>query len=119
MKSLKGFTLLEILLTLALVALGFTALIQAVSAGLFAGGANENELVASALASEKIEEMRSRNYSAIVTEARTAVSSFPAFERETLVSTLSGSLKQVSVNVYWYSKSGELNTGLVTYVSDL
>ena len=51
----KGFTLLEVLLAVILFTVGFTALLQAMSVGLFAGGENENELVAVNLAQEKIE----------------------------------------------------------------
>ena len=115
----KGFTLLEVLLAVILFTVGFTALLQAMSVGLFAGGENENELVAVNLAQEKIEELRNKSYSAITNETKAVVAGFPAFAREAVITIPQTSLKQVSVNVYWYSKSNELNTSVVTYVSDI
>lgn len=117
--SRKGFTLLEVLLTIILMVTGFIVLLQAVSIGLFAGGENETELVAVNLAQEKMEELRNKSYPDIANETKAVVSGFPAFQREVSVTALQSGLKQVNVTVYWFAKSDELNTSLVTYVSDI
>lgn len=115
----NGFTLLEVLITIIIVTVGFTVLLQAVSTGLFAGGDNENMLVAVNLANEKMDELRNRTYSNVINETKAAVSGFPAFSREVVTSVIQTGLKQVSVNVYWFVKSAELNLSLVSYVSDI
>ena len=113
----KGFTLLEILLTLVLIVGGFAALSQAVSEGFFAAAENENDLIAIHLAQEKMEELRNKSYSSIASETKAVVSGFSVFQREVVVTTPQSNLKQVNVIVYWFSKASELNVNLVTYVS--
>lgn len=115
----RGFTFLEVLLATTLITVVFTALLEAVSLGLFSGGVDESELVAVNLAQEKIEELRNTAYSGIANEARVQVSGFSAFERGVAVSTVQAGLKQVNVNVYWSAKANEINTSLVTYISDI
>lgn len=115
----SGFTLLEVLLAIVLISGGFVALLEALSTGLFAGTENENDLVAINLAQERIDEIRNRSYANIINEAKAVVSGFSAFQRQVVVTTPQTSLKQVNVTVYWYSKSSELNTSLVTYVSEI
>ena len=115
----KGFTLLEVLLAVLLVTIGFVTLSGAFSTGLFASGNNESLLLATHLAEEKIEEIRNHSHAGIANEARGAVSGFSAFDREVVVSTPITNLKQVSVNVYWKNKDDELSTSLVSYVSNI
>lgn len=115
----KGFTLLEILLTILLVTGGFIVLLQAASIGLFAGGENQNELIAVNLAQEKMEDIRNTAYANIGNEAKAAVSGFPAFQREVVFTIPQTGLKLVTVNVYWFAKGSELSTSLVTYVSSI
>lgn len=119
MKKQNGFTLFEVLLTIVLITIGFTALMQAISAGFFAGGQNENSLVAVNLAQEKMEEIRNKSYANVVNEAKSAVSGFSVFQREVAVTAAQAGLKEVSVKVYWFAKQDELNVNLVTYVSDI
>ena len=100
--------------------LGFVFLLRILSLGLFGGTENEPRLVAINLAQEKMEEIRNKTYSSIANESKATLSTpFSSFQREVVVTTPQASLKQVSVNVYWFIKSDELNVGLVTYVSDI
>ena len=116
----RGFTLLEVLLTIILIVSGFVLLLQALATGLFAGGENETELVAVNLAQEKTEELRNKSYPNIVNETKAVVSDeFPAFQREVVTTIVQLGLKQVNVNMYWFTKTDELNVSLVTYVSDI
>lgn len=115
----KGFSLLEVLLAVLLVTVGFVTLSGAFSVGIFASGNNETLLLGTHLAQEKIEEIRNHSYASIANEARAAVSGFSAFDREVVVSTAVTNLKQVTVNVYWNNKDDELSTSLVTYVSNI
>lgn len=116
--SKRGFTLLEVLVTIVLLSAGAVFLLEAFAIGTFAGGDNENTLIAANLAQEKIEQFRNVSYGSVVAEAKAAVTSFTFFEREVTVSTPQTGLKLVTVKVYWTPKGGEQNITLVTYVSD-
>lgn len=118
-RSRKGFTLLEVLLAVVLMAGGFIALSQAVVTGLFVSGGSEQELVAANLAQERMEDIRNTAYASVTNEARAPVAGFTTYEREVVVTTPLASMKQVNVTVYWQSKSEELSFSLVTYVSDI
>ncbi len=115
----KGFTIFEVLLAIVLIAMGFVVLLDFTSIGLFSTGENESELVAIKLAQERIEELRNKSYANVVNEVKASIGGFPGYEREVVVTTPQTDLKQISVNVYWLSKSSELNTGIVTYVSNI
>lgn len=117
--SMKGFTLFEVLLTMFLLTFGFLALSEAMSVGLFAGGDHESHLVANNLAVEKMEELKNKTYANVASEAKAAVSGFTPFQREVAVTVPQANLKQATVTVYWYNKSDELSTSLVTYVSNI
>ncbi len=119
MRYKNGFTLLEVLLTIILIVAAFAVLSQAVSSGFFSAAENENDLVAVHLAQEKMEELRNKSYSAVISETKAVVSGFSAFQREVIVTTPQTNLKQVNVIVYWFSKASELNVNLVTYVSNI
>ena len=115
----SGFTLLEILLTIILLATGLVSLSAAVSLGMYVGGNNENLLVATNLAEEKTESLKNTAYASIANEVKAAVSGFSAFQREVTVSTPVTNLKQITVTVYWNNKTSELSTSLVTYRSNI
>jgi len=115
----RGFTLIELLIVIALFSAGAVALLQIFSMCLYAGGENENTIVATALAQEKMEEMRNEPYASVSAEARAQVPNYTFFDREVLVTTPISNLKQVTVNVYWKERSGDVKTSLVTYVSDI
>lgn len=115
----KGFTILEVLLAVVLITTGFAVLLNFASIGLFSGGENENELTGISLAQDKIEELRNKSYANVVNEVKAAVSGFTGFQREVVVTIPQTNLKQININVYWLSKSSELNTGITTYVSNI
>jgi hypothetical protein len=107
------------MLALLLLGTGFAVLLQFVSAGLFASGVNENEVIAANLIQEKIEESRNASYAGIADETKAVVTGFPAFQRSVSVTTPQTGLKQVSVTVYWSAKASEMSINMATYVSDL
>ena len=113
----RGFTLLEILLTLALFGVGVVGI-----AGLF-GYALDSSLdaeyteTAVALAQAKMEEIRNIAYASIANEAKAQVAGFSLFQRQVGVTESPADLKQVTVTVYWQFRNKEVNEQLVTYVS--
>jgi prepilin-type N-terminal cleavage/methylation domain-containing protein len=117
--SIRGFTLLEVLLAVVVLTVGSVLLLQAINTGLFAGMVNETEFIAVSLAQEKMEFFRNTAYASIAPEAKTDVSGFPAFQREVVVTdtTSQHNIKKIVVNIYYTIKSSELTTSLTTYVA--
>ena len=118
----KGFTLLEVLITVLIMGSGLVFILQALSSGLFTSSINENEIIAINLAQEKMELIRNLDYAGyagIIAEAKTAVPGFTRFTREVAFTTPVTNLKQVTVTVYWFNKAVETSTSLVTYASNL
>ena len=115
---LPGFTLLEIILTTVLFTTGFIALSQLLSTGIFVTSDSENILVATNLAREKVEEIKRTTYASVSNEAKASVSGFSGYSREVAVTTPVTNLKQVTVTVYWNSKSSEISKNWVTYVAN-
>ena len=120
----RGFTLIEILIVIAFFAAGAVVLLQVFSMGLYGSVDNENTMIATALAQEKMEEIRNVAYASVVPEARAQVTNYASFDREVLVvnapaSNPNTNLKQVTVNIYWNGKTGDVKISLVTYVSNI
>jgi len=115
----KGFTLLEILLTMVILVIGIMALLEAMNTVLFADGQTQHNLIAVQLAQEKMEEIKSvGSYAAIdgFIQARANLGGhFADFDREVGVS---GDPKTVEVSVYWGPASQEQRLQLVTLMAD-
>lgn len=111
------------MLAILLFGAGLLFLLQVINTGLFAGGMNENEMIAANLAQEKIEELRNTAYSSLVSETpEVMVPGFPGFTREVLIGSPTPAqtgLKEISVNVNWSAKNSVMTTTVVTYVSDM
>lgn len=115
----KGFTLLEMLVTIVLLTAGIVSILRMMSMGMFADTDAENATIALYLAQEKMEEIKdASSYANIDTfaEAQTALTGdYADFDREV---TVSGGPKQVNVIVYWTTKGDELNVDLVSLFED-
>lgn len=108
------------MLAILLFGTGFAFLLQIVSAGLFAGGVNENDIIAANLAQERIEELRNSAYTNVTEQTpAAAVTDFPLFTREVLVTNPTANMKQITVNVYWYARGTQASLSTVSYVSDI
>lgn len=121
-RNCRGFTLMEVILALGLLAGGVCATTVIFSKGMYAQTDSENVTQATALAHEKLEQLRGGPFAAIVNEPKTAVTGWPGFSRQVVVTQPSGTnaqLKQVVVTVYWNSNGGEVSTSLTTYVASL
>lgn len=115
----KGLTLIELLIVVVLFSAGTIALLQIFSATLYGGSENQNTLIATGLAQEKMESIRNTPYASIVPEASAAVPGYTFFQREVVIATPIPNLSEVDVNVYWTERSGDVKISLVTYVSDI
>lgn len=115
----KGFTLLEILITIVVLVAGVVVLMQMFSIGMFADTDVENATIALNLAQEKMEEIRDAStYSGIDSFASARANlggDFSDFDREV---TVAGDPKQVDVLVYWTVKGQDQSINLVTLFAD-
>ncbi len=115
----KGFTLLEMLVTIVLLTVGIVTILQMMSIAIFADTNTENATIAYYLAQETMEDIKdASSYSDIDTFAasRAALSgNFSDFDREV---TVSGAPKQVNVIVYWSVKGQDQSIDLVSLFAD-
>ena len=115
----RGFTLLEILITIVILVTGGVILAQILSTGIFADSEVESSGVALRLAQEKMEEIKdAASYAAVDGYAAGRANiggDFADFDRQV---TVAGDPKQVNVIVYWNSKGQERNINLVTLLAD-
>jgi len=101
----KGFTLVEVLIAVMVLAVAFLAMYQ-MQAMAVRGNETANQVtIATMLAQDKMEEIRNTNYDDVTnlnfpTENYGMVPNFPQFRREVTV-TENGRIKTVRVNVLW------------------
>ena len=72
-RSCKGFTLLEVLVTLVIVALGIMTLTLAINRGMYASANVADLHTATALVEERLEQLKDFSSASIVDESRAAV----------------------------------------------
>lgn len=118
----KGFTLLEILITIVLLTAGLTSILRAMSMGMAAESSvagSENNAIAKYLAQEKMEEIKDAssyaNIDSFVATKAALSGDYSNFERAV---TVSGDPKEVNVIVYWMVNSIEQSIDLVTLFAD-
>ena len=118
MLNSRGFTLLEILVSIVLLTIGVIAIIGLFSANFIGSIDAENTAIAVNLAEKRMEEIRNLDFdTGIVNEAKASVSGFAGFERQVVVAEPETDLKYVTVTAYWTYKTDEVSITLDTYVS--
>ena len=100
----SGFTLLEILLTLLLLAVGMTALSQAFSTGMLASTDIENVDLALNIAQAKMETLKNTSFASLASSGPTADATFSNFN--VTVSVTGTDPKQIDVTVSWNVQGG-------------
>lgn len=120
----KGFSLLEILITVIILTIGVVAISRAFSAGIFASASDENVELALGIAQTKLEDIYG-TLGGVANEARHDVSQdgfvggiYADQDFEVEVQTDDNNPERVDVTVYWDTTSGEANITLTTLVAD-
>ena len=117
--SQKGFTFLEVMLSIIILVVGTVVLLQTFSTGIFADADVENNTKALWLAQEKMEQIRDAStYASIDTYASARANiggAFADFDREVIISV---NPKQIQVNVTWNVKGADRNVSLTTLAAD-
>lgn len=119
--SRRGFSLLEVMLTLALVSAGTVAVVELFQRARVGGTDGENVLIATDLAQRRLEELRNTAYGSLTNESAASVSSpsgYSRFTRSVTVTTPFTNLKQVVVTVSWAAPGGTPSVSLQTYRSN-
>ncbi len=104
LRSAEGFTLLEVMLSLSLIAGGTVAVMELFQRAQMGAADGENVLIATHLAQRRLEELRNTSYASLASEAEAQVTSpsgLGRFCREATVSEPSSNLKQVVLAVSW------------------
>lgn len=119
-KSLKGFTLIEMLLVLVILAAGFFPLIQLFSSGILASSNASQTMKAIVLSQQKIEQLKNSSYANIANsfEPNGSISSFPICSRSVSVNEISPNLKDIDVIVSWESDGRANSFELKTYIAN-
>lgn len=116
----KGFTLIEVLLTIVLLTSGLVALMQMLSISVYADGQVEMRDTALHLAKGKMEEIRNAASFASVDDfaaTKTVMAGdFADFSQEVTVSGTD--LKEVHVLMYWTSKGDEQSLDVASLFTD-
>ena len=117
--SQKGFTFLEVMLSIIILVVGTVVLLQTFSTGIFADADVENNTKALWLAQEKMEQIRDAStYASIDSYAASRANiggAFADFDREVIIS---GNPKQIQVNVTWNVKGADRSVSLTTLAAD-
>ena len=97
-----GFTLIEILIAISILAIGIVGALQAFPLGGHIAKSGQMSSIATWLGQEKIEEIASKTYNEILvgaaTESYGTISYFPSFKRMVTISCLNPDLEEVVCN---------------------
>ena len=118
-RDFKGFTLLEMLVTIVILTAGIVPVLQMMGTAMFAETNTENSLIAFYLAQERMETIKDASSYANIdsfAEARTAMTGdYAGFDRQV---TVAGDPKQVNVIIYWSVKGQDQSVNLVSLFTD-
>lgn len=116
---LTGFTLVELMVSVVLLVGSVSAATFVFGRGIYATTDTELLGQGTALAQERMENLRGTAFASIASEAKAAVSGWTGFSRQVAVSQPSGTnsdFKQVVVTTYWDTPAGEVSTSLTSCV---
>ncbi len=112
----KGFTLLEIIITLVILAAGVMAIASAFGTGIFASSDVEDTGLALNIAQAKMEEIKNMPFANLADSGPSADPNFSNFNVRVDVAEAQNPM-QVVVTVAWNVKGGETSLALTTLVA--
>jgi type IV pilus modification protein PilV len=116
-----GFTLIEVLVAMAIAGIGFLGLAATHIASVRATALGRNVTIATNVATETIETMRRLPYDEVVTTQPTSVSrGYLTFTRTATVAAVGTTSKKVTMGVTWTDQFGPHSPGvqLVTVIGE-
>jgi len=116
-RSRKAFTLLEVLITIVILATGVSAVLWALNTGLFARSDTKSVATALNISQARMEEIRNTAFGNMTNNGPLPDANFTPFNTTVVVSN-NTSLKQVDVTVSWSTKGGNTNVALTTFAAN-
>ena len=106
--NLKGFSLIELMVAVAILAVAIFGIFHAYSAGFMGMADSRDRTVATNYAREAMEDIKNKDFDQIVTQSRYSIDG-TKYEREVIVQK-STNLKKVTTKVYWKDRNGTWKT---------
>jgi len=110
LKNRKGFTLLEMMLVILFIGVGFLSILQLMVANLAAEKDIESTYLAMNIAAGKMEQLANLPFNSIVSENTVEVTDFPGYYQFVNVVSAEASLKQITVRLSWLDQLYLLET---------
>ena len=113
----KGYTLVEILVTVSIIVIGVVFIAKAFNVGMYAQSDAESVSTALNIAQAKIEEIKVTSFGSLADSGPTADPDFSNFNVTVNVAEGQNPM-QVDVTVFWQTKGGQAAATLTTYAAD-
>ena len=104
----KGFSLIELMVAVAILAMAIFGIFHAYSAGFMGMADARDRTVATNYAREAMEDIKNKDFDQIITQSRNYING-TKYEREVIVQP-STNLKKVTTKVYWKDRNGTWKT---------
>ncbi len=114
--NLSGFSLIELMVAIAILAIAIFGIFHAYSAGFMGMADARDRTVATNYAREAMEDIKNKDFDQIITQSRNYIDG-TKYEREVIVQP-STNLKKVITNVYWKDRNGNekiVETGMAIH----
>ena len=122
----KAFTLVELLLTISVLAVGIAPVVRSMATGIVADQVIEYQMVAISLAQQKMEEIKDcpdwKSIGDYALERTKIEEPFDAYEWEVTIKDMAedeANFKQATATVYWEIKGVEQSISLLTLLTNL
>jgi len=112
----RGFTLLEVLATMVLMAIILPVTMHGISVGLAAAGSARKSVEAVTLAQNKLTELSTATQLTTSSQSGDFGADFPDFHWDSSTISRELSMVEIDVKVTWTSRGGERNVSLSTLV---
>lgn len=116
MRNDRGMTLVEVLVSVALIAVCAVPLLQLFANGALSTNQGRFMTVATNIASATMEEYRARPWERVVSEILSPFANEVDYAREVSVTSVASDLKEVSVTVSWNRGGGDRRVQLTSYL---
>jgi prepilin-type N-terminal cleavage/methylation domain-containing protein len=119
----RGFTLIELMVAVAILALAALGIFQAFTSGFMSMAESRERTEAVNYARQALENIKNMDFEKVIPGLemfqRKLILGTDKYEREININEISSTQKEVSVTVYWQGKDGELNTSASTLLTKM
>lgn len=114
---IASFTLLEVMISATLIAVGVASVVRCISTGVFADNSIEGKLVALNYAVQEMETLNNTAYATIISNGSSSDTPATGYSRSWTITNNTNYL-QATVTVSWYYKSRQMSVNLATYIAN-